>query len=259
MKKIAIVCASVLFLVACQKNSVTTKANHLEDVVLENKKKDADATARRFPKGKPIKPTQPVDTVTENPPPPTEPTDQTGKTVLYLDFDGQIVSGTVWNSGTITCNSSGLTAAQQETIRSRVAADYAKVSPNIVVSTSESEFYSYPINKRLRVILCSNNWYNSNAGGVAYINSYTWGDDTPCFIFTGSYGYNVDNISYAASHEPGHTFGCRHQSVWDAACIKTSEYRSGCIMGWGSEWAIGTSSLGCNTIQNDIEVIKANL
>jgi hypothetical protein len=47
--------------------------------------------------------------------------------------------------------------------------------------------------------------------------------------------------------------------LWDAACIKTSEYRSGCIMGWGSEWAIGTSSLGCNTIQNDIEVIKTNL
>jgi hypothetical protein len=249
MKKIAIVCASVLFFVACQKNSVTTKANHLEDVVLENKNKDAEVTAKKKPKPIPTDPIQP----------PIIPPTTTDKTIIYLDFDGQIVSGTVWSSGTITCNSSGLTATQQETIRSRVAADYAEVSPNIVVSTSESEFYSYPMNKRLRVILCSNNWYNSNAGGVAYINSYTWGDDTPCFIFTGSYGYNVDNISYAASHEPGHTFGCRHQSLWDAACIKTSEYRSGCIMGWGSEWAIGTSSLGCNTIQNDIEVIKTNL
>lgn len=259
MKKIAIVCASVLFFVACQKNSVTTKATqHLEDVVLENKNKDAEVTARKRPKPiKPVHPNEPIDTNTYNPP--NEPPTTTDKTILYLDFDGQIVSGTVWSSGTITCNSSGLTAAQQETVRSRVAADYAKVSPNIVVSTSESEFYSYPINKRMRVILCSNNWYNSNTGGVAYINSYTWADDTPCFVFTGSYGYNVDNISYAASHEPGHTFGCRHQSLWDAACIKTSEYRSGCIMGWGSEWAIGTSSLGCNSIQNDIEVIKTNL
>ena len=252
MKKIAIVCASVLFFVACQKNSVTTKTNHLEDVVLENKNKDVEVAARR---PKPVKPTVPTDPIQ----PPVIPPTTTGPTILYLDFDGQIVSGTVWNSGTIICNSSGLTAEQQETVRSRVQADYAKVSQNIVVSTSESQFYSYPINKRMRLILCSNNWYNPNAGGVAYINSYSWGDDTPCFVFTGSYSYNVDNISNAASHEPGHTFGCRHQSLWDAACIKISEYRSGCIMGWGREWAIGTNSLGCNTIQNDIEVIKANL
>src|SRR6186713_1380432 len=137
MKKIAIVCASVLFFVACQKNSVTT-ANHLEDVVLENKNKDAEVTARR---PKPIKPGTPTDTIQSPVIPPTT----TDKTILYLDFDGQIVSGTVWSSGTIICSSSGLTAEQQETIRSRVQADYAKVSQNIVVSTSESQFYSYPI------------------------------------------------------------------------------------------------------------------
>ena len=253
MKKIAIVCASVLFFVACQKNPVTTttKANHLEDVVLENKDKDAAAMSKRRPKPTPT-PTDPIE-------PPVIPPTTTGKTIIYLDFDGEIVSGTVWNNGTITCYSSGLTAEQQEMITAKVAADYARVSPNIVVSANESEFYSYPMNKRMRLILCSNNWYNANAGGVAYVNSYAWGDDTPCFIFTGSYGYDANNISHAASHELGHTFGCRHQSSWDAACIKTSEYRIGCIMGWGTEWAIGPNSLGCNTIQNDIEVIKTSL
>ncbi|HET6723035.1 MAG TPA: hypothetical protein VFH07_09810, partial [Chitinophagaceae bacterium] len=108
MKKVAIVCASVLFFVACQKNSVTTKANHLEDVVLENKSKDAEVTARKRPKPTPTDPIQPQ----------VIPPTTTDKTIIYLDFDGQIVSGTIWSSGTITCNSSGLTAEQQETIRS---------------------------------------------------------------------------------------------------------------------------------------------
>lgn len=261
-KILSLLAFAAIVVAACNKQEVKVQ-RHLEDVVLENKSRDEEIATKRGgnkpdrPPGKPTKPTEPVDTTDPQPPPTDPPT--TGNTVIYLDFDGETVTGTIWNAGTIICNPSQLTATGREQVRSNVAASYAQVSASIVVTTNKADFDATPINKRVHVIICDNNWYNPNAGGVAYINSYTWSDDTPCFVFSGSYGNDINNVSYAATHEPGHTFGCRHQSLYDAACVKVSEYRSGCIMGWGNAWAIGTSSLGCTVIQNDIEVIKSNL
>jgi len=193
----------------------------------------------------------------------------TATSVIFLDFDGHNVSGTMWNTnGAFTCNSSGLSDAAITEVFNRVAEDYRPF--NINVTTNEAKYNSATYNKRMRVVITtSNEWYGSGAGGVAYVNSFTWGDNSPCFVFSALLGYNIKNIAEAASHEAGHTLGLRHQSSYDAACVKISDYNWGQgageigwapIMGAGYNenmtlWNNGPNSLGCNVIQNDLSVI----
>jgi dual-action HEIGH metallo-peptidase len=187
---------------------------------------------------------------------------------IYLDFDGQTVTGTSWNvSGPIYCGPSGLTSAQMTEVFNRVSEDYRPFTIN--VTTDSTKYWSAPANKRIRVIVTvTSSWYGS-AGGVAFVNSFTWGDNTPCFVFSALLNYNTKNISESSSHEAGHTLGLRHQSVYNASCVKTSEYNPGIgsgeiswapIMGVGysrnlTTWYNGPNSISCTTIQKDLDVI----
>jgi hypothetical protein len=189
--------------------------------------------------------------------------------VIYLDFDGQAVSGTLWNtSGAFTCNSSGLSDAAILEVFNRVSEDYRPF--NINVTTNPTKYTSAPVNKRIRVVITtSHEWYGSGAGGVAYLNSFTWGDNTPCFVFSALLSFVTKNIAEAASHEAGHTLGLRHQSSYNASCVKLSDYNWGQgtgeigwapIMGAGYNqnmtlWNSGPNSLGCSVIQNDLTVL----
>ena len=189
--------------------------------------------------------------------------------VIFLDFNGHSVSGTMWNaSGPFTCNSSGLNDAAITEVFNRVAEDYRPF--NINVTTNETKYTAAPYNKRMRVVITTTyEWYSSGAGGVAYLNSFTWGDNTPCFVFSSLLNYNVKNIAEAAAHEAGHTLGLRHQSSYNSSCVKISDYNWGQgageigwapIMGAGYNqnmtlWNSGPNSLGCNNIQNDLTVI----
>jgi hypothetical protein len=189
--------------------------------------------------------------------------------VIFLDFDGHTVSGTTWNvTGPFTCNSSGLNDAGIIEVFNRVAEDYRPF--NINVTTNETKFNSAPYNQRMRVLITtSNEWYGSGAGGVAYISSFTWGDNSPCFVFSALLGYSIKNVAEAASHEAGHTLGLRHQSSYNAACAKLSDYNWGQgigeigwapIMGAGYNqnmtlWNNGPNSMGCGSVQDDLSVI----
>jgi hypothetical protein len=190
---------------------------------------------------------------------------------IFLDFDGQTVDGTSWNSdGPIVCNSSNLTSDQVTEIFNRVAEDYRPFNLNI--TTDSTKYLSAPVNQRMRVVLTtSSDWYGS-AGGVSFVNSFTWGDNSPAFVFTALLGYNTKNISEAASHEIGHTLGLRHQASYDANCTKLSEYNSGVgsgeigwapIMGVGYSrnltlWNNGANPLGCTSYQDDLGIITSN-
>ena len=189
--------------------------------------------------------------------------------VLLLDFDGHVVNGTSWNAnGPINCAPSNLSNTQITEVYNRVAEDYRPF--NINVTTDEAKYLTAPAAKRMRAILTiSSSWYGSNAGGVAFINSFSWGDNTPCFIFTALLNYNIKNISEATAHEGGHTFGLRHQSSYDPNCVKTAEYNSGFgngqfgwapIMGVGyyrnsTTWYNGPNPYGCNNVQSDVDII----
>ena len=190
--------------------------------------------------------------------------------VILLDFDGHTVSGTSWNvSGDFTCNSSGLNNTQITEVFNRVAEDFRPF--NLNVTTSETTFNTAPVNRRMRIIITtSHQWYGTGAGGVAFLNSFVWGDNTPAFVFTALFNYNVKNIAESSSHEVGHTLGLRHQSSYNGSCVKTSDYNWGQgtgeigwapIMGAGynqnmSLWHNGPNSIGCNNLQSDLNIIS---
>lgn len=188
--------------------------------------------------------------------------------VVYLDFDGQVVSGTGWNSGnTINALPSTKNNASIIEIWKRISEDYRPFDVNI--TTDSVRFNSAPPNRRIRVVVTpTSSWYGS-AGGVAYVGSFTWGGTpgTPCWVFENQLGNSTKNIAEAASHEVGHTLTLRHQSTYSSVtCSKTAEYNAGInsggvitwapIMGVGysrnvTTWYNGKSSTSCTLTQND--------
>ncbi|GAA4319504.1 zinc-dependent metalloprotease [Flaviaesturariibacter amylovorans] len=189
--------------------------------------------------------------------------------VLFLDFDGHTVNGTQWNTaGPIACGPSNLSAAQQLEIFHRIAEDYRPF--NINVTTDSTRYWAAPNKQRMRVIFTgTHGWYGNSVGGVAYIGSWTWGDNTPCFIFTTLLQNKTKWIAEAGAHEAGHTMGLRHQASYSATCSKLTDYHSGTgtgeiswapIMGVGyyrnqTTWNLGPTNQGCTTSQSDLDVI----
>ncbi|MEQ1676462.1 MAG: T9SS type A sorting domain-containing protein, partial [Chitinophagaceae bacterium] len=188
--------------------------------------------------------------------------------VLFLDFDGHTVDATAWNyDGPIVCGASGLNSTQITEVFNRVAEDYRPF--NINITTDSLKYLAAPVNKRMRVILTvTSEWFGA-AGGVAFTGSFTWGDDTPCFVFSALLGNNTKNIGEASSHEAGHTLGLYHQSTYDANCVRVSEYNYGNgsgeigwapIMGVGyyrnlTLWNNGPNPYGCTNYQSDLDII----
>ncbi|MGZ8544476.1 MAG: zinc-dependent metalloprotease [Flavisolibacter sp.] len=187
---------------------------------------------------------------------------------IFIDFDGQTVEGTSWNAfGPIFCDPANVTTDQMTEIFNRVAEDYRPF--NINITTDSTKYFSAPLNQRVRVIVTtSSSWYGS-AGGVSYLNSFTWGNNTPAFVFSALLGYNTKRIAEATAHEMGHTLGLKHQSTYDNNCLKTAEYNPGTgsgeigwapIMGVGyyrnfTLWNHGTNPQGCNVFQDDLGII----
>lgn len=188
--------------------------------------------------------------------------------VIFLDFDGQTVANTAWNvSGPIYCGASGLNTAQMTEVFNRVAEDYRPFNLNI--TTDSTKYFAAPVAKRTRVIVTiTSDWYGS-AGGVAYVGSFSWGDNTPCFVFSALLSYSAKNVSEASSHESGHTLSLFHQASYDVNCVQTNPYNYGQgtgeigwapIMGVGYSknltlWNNGPNPYGCNNLQNDLSII----
>lgn len=194
--------------------------------------------------------------------------------VIYLDFDGQVVSGTNWNTANgisvINALPSNLSTANKIVVWQHTSEDYFPFDVNI--TTDSLRFNAAPANKRIRLVITPTySWYGNSAGGVAYVGSFTWGGTpgTPAWIFETQLGNSPKNIAEACSHEAGHTFTLRHQSTYttlsSGTCTKTAEYNPGLgtgvtswapIMGVGYSknvtiWHNGKSAVDCNTIQYD--------
>ncbi|HRE52183.1 MAG TPA: hypothetical protein PK339_12220 [Flavitalea sp.] len=192
-----------------------------------------------------------------------------GRPTVYLDFDGHFVRGTSWNwDSAIHAAPSGLSQAAIDEILNRVTEDYRIFEIDIVIDSIIYE--NAPLEKRLRVIITpTHNWYG-NAGGVAFVGSFIWGDDTPAWVFNTLLENNPKYIAESISHEIGHTLGLQHQSKYNNNnCQLIAEYYEGGgsgEVGWApimgasyyknlSVWHYGTSIEGCSVIQNDIAII----
>lgn len=190
--------------------------------------------------------------------------------VVFLDFDGHTLDvGTAWNvtSNVITLGGSGMSTAQITEVFNRVAEDFRPF--NVNVTTDSTKYFAGETFSRQRVIVTiSSSWYGS-AGGVAYVGTFTYGDDTPCFVFSALLGYSPKQVSEAASHEAGHTMSLYHQAVYNGSCSMTSQYNPGTgsgeigwapIMGVGysqnmTVWHNGPNPYGCSNYQNELSIL----
>ena len=188
---------------------------------------------------------------------------------VYLDFDGHLVKGTAWNwDSTIHAKPSTLTASSVTEVFNRVAEDFRIFNLNI--TTDSLVFKKAPSGKRMRIIFTPTSKWYGNSAGVSFVNSFTWGDDTPAWVFSTLLENNPKYIAEAASHEIGHTLGLQHQSTYTKNCDLVNEYAEGNgsgeigwapIMGVGyyknfTLWTFGPSSEGCSVMQNDISIIS---
>jgi PKD repeat protein len=200
--------------------------------------------------------------------------------VIYLDFDGHVVSGTYWNNYNdgqdIDCSAydiDGDPTTFNDTERQRIAQIFERVAEDYIpydvdvttedpgvealrkTSASDTQF-------GVRVVVTPYwQWYGS-AGGVAYVGSFDWSTDTPCFCFSSNLANSEKYIGEAASHEAGHTLGLYHDGQ-----DPTTEYYQGHgnwapIMGVGyyrdiTQWSKGEYA-GANNQEDDLAIMTLN-
>lgn len=190
---------------------------------------------------------------------------------LFLDFDGQNVSCAYWNNGSpLNCAPSGMNDAQITEIFNRVSEHYRPFNLNI--TTDSSVFLAAPLAKRIRIIVTpTSSWY-TGVGGISYTGSFTWGDDTPCFVFPDRLSNNPKNIAECCTHESGHTLGLSHQSLYNNSCALTDTYNPGTgtgEIGWApvmgnsyaknsSGWGNGPTPSGCTNNQDNLLVLSTS-
>ena len=195
----------------------------------------------------------------------------TAQATIFLDFDGQHVQASSWNGGnTLNCAPSGLSDAQITEIFNRVSEDYRPF--NINITTDSTKFLAAPLTKRIRIIITPTSGWYTGVGGVSYTGSFTWGDDTPAFVFCDRLGpNNTKMVAECCTHESGHTVGLSHQSKYDSSCILLATYNLGTGTGetaWApvmgnsyyrnlSGWSNGPTPSGCNADQDNLSIITS--
>ena len=192
------------------------------------------------------------------------------KATIFLDFDGQFIEGTSWNNGTpFYAAPSGFNDRQIEEIFHRVAEDYRPFDINI--TTDSATFFLAPFDQRIRIVVTpTSSWY-SNVGGVSYTGSFTWGDDTPGFVFVDKLAYSTKNVAECCTHESGHTLGLSHQAKYNGSCTLIATYNDGIgsgEIGWApvmgnsygknlSGWNNGPTPNGCTADQDNLSIITS--
>ena len=149
--------------------------------------------------------------------------------VIYLDFDGQVVSGTAWGVSTdpqpaFDMDGSPTTWSQPEidviqSVFQRVSEDYAPF--DVDVTTQEPGFDALnrasaaDQNFGTRVLITPSlsahqSLCGGTCGGVAFLGVYNDIDNTyyqPAWVFSNTMQDNPKYIAEAASHEAGHNLG----------------------------------------------------
>lgn len=208
--------------------------------------------------------------------------------VIYLDFDGNVTTGTSWNSGytggapivTPAFDFDGNTSSfsddelsQIQRMWQRVSEDFIPFNVDVttqdpgVAALSKTDAQDTDWGVRVCVGGSFSDWLGNPAGGIAYIGSFNDAIDTPCFVFSDSLYDNEKYTAEAISHESGHTLGLWH----DGLTSPSTEYYRGSgsgPTGWApimgnsyyenlTQWSKGEYANANNT-QDDLAVITTN-
>jgi hypothetical protein len=177
--------------------------------------------------------------------------------VIYLDFDGEYVSGTPWNNGNpINAAPSVFNEAQVIQIFEGIREDFRPYNVNI--TTDVTVYNNTPTNRKGRCIFTPTNTAAPGSGGVAYLNSFGSSNRNPCWVFLGTTSGGLG----AGSHEIGHTLGLSHDRA------PGQEYYSGHgiwspIMGCATcksfaQWSKGEYNGALNT-QDDLAIMATKI
>ncbi len=203
--------------------------------------------------------------------------------VLYLNFIGEMVTNTAWNTSlgrtvipALAFSTDGdyttFSDAEQAAIKNvwmRMAEDYAPF--NIDVTTERPAVFGL---RTAHALITRNTDADgqpnpsSTAGGVAYVNvfnggSYAW--YRPAWVYVNNLGNSESYIAEAASHEIGHNMGLSHDGLTSGAAYYgghgSGDISWGTIMGTGynrnvSQWSKGDYYLANNT-QDDLAILSA--
>jgi hypothetical protein len=205
--------------------------------------------------------------------------------VLYLDFNGHLVTGTSWNAEagvdaslntvafSLDADRTTFTDQEQEAIRliwSRVAEDFRPFDIN--VTTVEPAVFG-PLTGRALITRStdadSKNCPSSDAGGVAYVGTFgdaDYQDASPAWIYQDNLSNDESIIADVISHEFGHNLGLRHDGKTGQAYYPGHgdfSFSWGPIMGapYGrtiTQWSLGEYA-AANNKEDDLAIIAANL
>ncbi|MEW7292904.1 Ig-like domain-containing protein [Aquimarina sp. 2304DJ70-9] len=174
--------------------------------------------------------------------------------IIYLDFDGEVVSNTSWLSGaTINAISPNFTDAKIIEIWKIMAEDFRPF--NLNVTTRRDLFDAAPRNRRMMCIFTPTKDAAPTSGGVAYVNSFSANNNNPCWV----YNLSTRAAGETGSHEVGHTLGLRHHGK-GATTYYNGHGQWSPIMGWSASKPIGHWSAGeydgaSNPTQDDVAMI----
>ena len=176
---------------------------------------------------------------------------------IFLDFDGQTVEGTNWNTyynqTTLiapaydtdgdTSVFSATELSQIEEAWKRVSEDYRPFNINVTTvdpgiealrkTTTNDQQWGIRVVVSKEAPMVTDPAKRTGAGGIAYIDSFNWSSDTPAWVFTSG----GKNVAEAASHEAGHSLGLSHDGLIGGASYYTG-HGSG-ETGWAPIMGVG--------------------
>jgi hypothetical protein len=198
---------------------------------------------------------------------------ESGWACIWFDIDGTTVNSPMWNYGQplVCAPSPWRNSADSTAYFLRRIKDF--MYPFRIVVTYDSLVYAAaPVSQRIRCIVTPTGaWYSPGTLGVAYVTSFSWGDDTPFFVFQQSLNAtNFLNLIETAKHEIGHPLGLYHQSKYDSTTCGlqqslsqgygTGELSWAPVMGWplvrnANTWSSGPTPNGCTFLQDNLNII----
>jgi hypothetical protein len=157
--------------------------------------------------------------------------------VIYLDFDGETVSNTVWTDAgrSIVAPAARMTASQVRETWERVCRDFEPFAVNI--TTVRSDYDNAATRQKIHCVITANDEAAPGAGGVAFLDSFSSAFDTRkvCWSFEDS---DAKDCAEVISHELGHTFSLNHDGRRSPAEEYYEGHGSG-ETGWAPIMGIG--------------------